>query len=137
MTKYVLLLLVSCTCASAESKPHMRLRRLALVAACATTVLDAWATNYAVRNGAWEGNSLFVNYNRISWSRMIGFKAAFCGSPILAGELLKHRRLDMGFVIGGFAETATFGAASVPNYRLGKRLEQINNIQPGQLAPLK
>jgi hypothetical protein len=57
------------------------IRRATLVAGCAASLaFDTLSTRRAVANGAVESNGLLSNPNEsVSWGRVVGLKAGFCG----------------------------------------------------------
>lgn len=64
------------------------IRRATLAAGCAASLaFDTLTTRRAVSHGAVESNALFANaQGQPQWGRMIGIKAALCGSTALLEE---------------------------------------------------
>lgn len=84
-----------CLNGTAEAAPRrgVWLRRLTLVAPCASGFWDIYTTRSAVRVGAVESNRLLADtQGRPRWGRMIGLNIGLCAGTVLSQELLDRNR---------------------------------------------
>ncbi|HWE50473.1 MAG TPA: hypothetical protein VG273_11810 [Bryobacteraceae bacterium] len=105
-----------------KSQSH-KMVLLAEVLSCGASAMDGVSTAAAIDAGGREANVLFAGHGKgnISYAKLIGYKSALCGAPILA-SLLIHRRAssdyqaDMALLPGLLSTTGVFSWATIHNY---------------------
>lgn len=120
---------------SAPKQPSSKakwIRRVTLVAACgASLAFDTLSTRRAVANGAVESNGLLAGSNGgVSWGRVIGLKAGFCGVSTILQEThvfgqWDSPKADWTWTAANSGTAAIYTWAGFHNLTLAKELSTV------------